>query len=339
MKQYRYILTLILILTFGNTFAHSDFYIVKDFENVKVRIKTGYKYEEIEKVFLIGQLADSFAIQLNYSEPIFLDFNHYYVGNCEPNYFISYDRGKIQNTWSGVSKEDDFLKDKSIVVRQVARQFDSQTTLKLLEYAIINIKKIKSSQNELIYNKNYCQWRINSIDTTLIKGILNEPNSNQINNILSLKIERPFNDFVSYYLQNNKYTVFFSGFHTTKDTALIILDNVYQFYENRKSLIFDTDTSFYYIDGFAKKVSRRHVIQNTNGNYRPYGINYIGNEKFSIHFRYYPKENDPENAEKFVFEKERTLIYLMEKDVLIQNLDELLKNHIPKQSESTNFKY
>jgi hypothetical protein len=310
---------------------------IEDFGNVKVRIKTGFKYEEIQKVFLFGQLAKELAQQLNYSEQIFLDFNHYYVGNCEPDYFISFDKGKIQYTWHGADKEKDFLKEKSIVVRQVARQFDAQTTLKLLEYAILNIRDVKFSQKEIEYQKNYCQWRINSIDTNLIKKILNEPNSDQINKIISLKIERPYNDYVSYYLQNNKYTVFFKylygGDLQTTDTALITLDNVYQFYEGRKSLVFDTDTSFYYIDGFDKKVSERHIIQNTNDYYQPYRINYIGNEKLSIHFRYYPKEVDPEDAKRYIFEKERTLIYLMGKDILIQNLDELINNKNNNQNE------
>jgi hypothetical protein len=241
-----------LIFTFGNSYAHQDFWIIKDFGNVKVRIKTGYRYEEIQKVFLFGQLAEQLAKQLNYSEQIFLDFNHYSVGNCEPVYFISYDNGEIQYTWHGAPKGEKILKKKSIVIRQVAKRFDAQTTLKLLEYAILNIRDIKSSQKEI----NYRQQNINSIDTAFIKKILSEPNSNQINNGLNLKIEKeievPFDSYVSYYLQNNKYTVFFrSTFHKI-DTALITLDNVYQFYEGRKSLVFDTDTSFYYISVFYK---------------------------------------------------------------------------------------
>jgi len=325
MKRYRYILALILILSFGNTFAHQDFSVVRDFGKVKVRIETGYRYEEFHKVFLFGQLAEQLAKQLNYSGEVFLDFDHDYIkSECTPDYFISYDKGYGCGSYEKLN----FLKKKSIVVKQRARQFDAQTTLKLLEYAILNIESIKSSQ-KIIYNKNYYRWwKISSIDTNLIKKILNEPNSNQLNNTLSLKIERPYNDYVSYYLQNNKYTVFFKG-TTQTVTELITLDNVYQFYEDRKSLVFDTDTSFYYIDGFGEKVSKRHIIQNTNDYYKPYRINYIGNEKLSIHFRYHPKKVDPEDAKRYVFEKEQTLIYLMGKDILIQDLDELIN----KQNE------
>jgi hypothetical protein len=149
MKRYGYILTLILTLTCESVFAHQDFWITQDYGNVKVRIKTGYKYEEIYKVFLFGQLAEQFAKQLNYSGNIFLDFSHHYTGDITPDYFISYDKGN--GGYTHKEKGKDLLKKTSIVVRQVARQFDAQTTLKLLEYAILNIENIKSSQTEIEY--------------------------------------------------------------------------------------------------------------------------------------------------------------------------------------------
>jgi hypothetical protein len=63
-------------LTFGTTFAHKDFWKVADFGNVKVRVKTGFQYEEINKAFIIGQLAEKLSKDLNYADTIFLDFNH-----------------------------------------------------------------------------------------------------------------------------------------------------------------------------------------------------------------------------------------------------------------------
>jgi hypothetical protein len=333
MKRYGYILTLIFTLTCGSVYAHQDFWMTEDFGNVKVRIKTGYKYEEIQKVFLFGQLAKQLAEQLNYSEQIFLDFNHYYVGNCEPDYFISFDKGKIQYTWHGADKEKDFLKKKSIVVRQVARQFDTQTTLKLLEYAILNIRDIKSSQKEMEYHKNYCQWRINSIDTNLIKKILNEPNSNQIVKALDLKIERKGINSILYYLQNNKYSVVLRD-NRKGDTVLVTLDNIYQIYDNLHVVIFDTDSSFYYVDDFRKKLSERHVIQNMYGFYEPYFINPIGGNKLSIFYRFDTKPEFDARFNDIVSRNvRRTSIYFVDKDILIQDLDEIINEKINLQNE------
>lgn len=317
----RIIFTIMLLLNIGTVFAHQDLWLTKDFGNVKVRIETGYFYEEISKVFIIGQLAEKFAKQINYNDKIFLDFNHYYTGNCNPDYFISYDKGKIQESWN--DKEKDYLKKKSIVVRQVSRKFDAETTLKLIEYAIENISQIKSSQKSIFYNKNYCQWNINSIDTAQIKKALLNPLSEQLRGVLTLKIEKIDNNFqygLSYFFKDNKYTIF-SREYNKEDTTLLVLDNIYGFEKigNYNAIVFDTDSSFYYVSQNKNMVSERQVIENKYNNYRPYDVQSIGVNKISIYFWYYLKEED-------IQRKHRILIYLTEEDELIQDLDKLIEN-------------
>lgn len=319
MNRHRNILTLILGLAFGTAFAHKDFWMTRDFGNIKVRIKTGYEYEEINKVFIIGQLAEQFSKQLNYTEKIFLDFNHHYTGNCEPDYFISFDKGKIEYSSIGADKEKDFLKEKSIVVRQVSRNFDAKTTLKLLEYAIQNVGQIKFSQKKIHYNKNYCQWIINSIDTTRIKKILLESQSNQLKTVLKLKIENLEKEFVfglSYFFKDNKYSIF-SRSYDQDDKTLLTLKNIYHINKigNSTMMIFDTDSTFYYVN--QNKVSKRHLINNNYNYYRPYKVEGIDRDKISINFTYYSNEEGRQP-------KSRTLLYLIEKDELIQDLDKLI---------------
>jgi hypothetical protein len=322
MKRYKHILTLILVLTFGTVFAHQDFWMTKDFGNVKVRIKTGFEYEEITKVFIIGQLAEQFSKQLNYTDKIFLDFKHHYTGNCDPDYFISFDKGKIEYSWSGADKEKDFLMEKSIVVRQVSRQFEAETTLKLLEYAIQNVGQIKSSQKVINYNKNYCQWTINSIDTTKIDTMLLEPQSIQLKTALSLKIDKPEKEFkygLSYFFKDNKYSIFSRGYNK-EDKTLLTLDNIYDLRKIGSStmMIFDTDSTFYYVNQHQNKVSKQHSINNKYDYYRPYKVENIGGNKISINFSYYSKEEGRQP-------KNRTLIYLIKEDDLIQDLDKLIE--------------
>lgn len=68
---------LLLLLLSTKASAHQDFYVIKEFGNIKTRIKTGFQYEEIKKVEIIGKLAEFLAKELNYNEPILLDFNHF----------------------------------------------------------------------------------------------------------------------------------------------------------------------------------------------------------------------------------------------------------------------
>ena len=323
MKRQRYILTFFLVLTLGTVFAHQDFWVIKDFGNVKVRILTGFEYEEINKVLIFGQLAEQFSKQLNYSEPIFLDFIHSYTENCDPDYFISYDKGKIQDSYIGADKGKDFLIENSIVIRQVSRQFDAESTLKLLEYAILNLVQIQSTQKKIEYNKNYNQWEIYTIDTTLIKKQLLVQISDQIKNTLKTKIERPEKDFsngITYCYKDSFYNVTFKDYNKP-DTIVLSLKNIYQVSRPTNSyfaFVYDSDSTFYFIDS-QKNVSKRHLIIGKYDSYKPFDIDYIGGDKYSIYFSYYSKEPGPQF-------RNRTLIYLSDKDELIQDLDKLLED-------------
>lgn len=83
-------------------------------------------------------------------------------------------------------------------------------------------------------------------------------------------------------------------------------------------IIFDTDSTFYYVNQYQKKVSKRNIINNKHDYYRPYKIEFIGGNKISINFYYYSKEEGRQP-------KDRTLIYLIEEDELIQDLDKLIE--------------
>ena len=323
MKQYRSILVVILSLFFMPTFAHQDYWTTMDYGNVKVRVKTGFDYEEINKAFIIGQLAEKLAKGLDYSGPIFLDFNHYYLEDCVPTYFISYDKGTIEHNWDSDSKEKDYLKSKAIVVRQISRQFNVISTLKLLEYSLKNISKIKALQKKITYSQHYCDWKINSIDTFHIKEQLKIPNSELLNKIIKQRIYRPDKEFkygISYFWQNNMFHLFLRDYKKA-DSTLANIDNIYEIkkFGNSSALVFDSDNSFFYVSQNNKTyVSQKHVINNTFDYYRPYNVENISRDKLSINFSYYPNKSERQP-------KEITLIYLTDKDELIQDLDKLLE--------------
>jgi len=191
-----------------------------------------------------------------------------------------------------------------------------------LEYSIKNIYSIKTSQKQIEYNQNYCQWKINSIDTVLIKEQLKKTNSGLLTKTIKLRIERPDKDFkygISYYWQDNKFHLFIRDYNKS-DTTLASIDNIYDIkkFGSSSALVYDSDSSFFYISQYNRPmVSKRQVINNTYDYYRPFKIENIGGDKLSIYFSYYTKEEGLQP-------KERTLIYLTEKDELIQDLDKLI---------------
>ena len=302
MNRLKYVLLFLFMLAWENASAHTDvvFSHSWDFGNVKVRllIEGGNNEEVKNKVEFIGKMAEYFVKQLNCSYPILLDFNYYYIKDCETDCFLSYN------------------KNNTIVVEQFGNQLDAQTTLKLLEYAISNKKKIKSSQTIINYNKYYYRQTIQSINTTLIQQILCQPNSDNLDMILNLKFNKNKDDFkfgFSYYLQNNKYTLFFRDYD--KDTNLLTLDNIHQLeiINDYAALVFDSDTSFYFVD--ENKISPRHIIQNvTYYGITPFKIEYRDEQKIII----VPTEMYSLGG---VIMQNKYLLYFTEEDKLIQDID------------------
>ncbi len=345
--------------------AHEDFYVTRDFGNVKVRIETGFEYEEISKVMMLGELAEQMAAAMHYSGPVFLDFDHNYVGGRAPEFAISYGLGRIESRW-GV---DSVLTADALVIRQTAPEFKARTTLKLLEYAILNERHIKATQRQVEYartlGKTQYTLKINSIDTLAIAQVLDTPNSALLTRTLNTRIDQPAEDFkagakyylkdgqyvkfpwsydqparnnvthgISYYWQNDQFFVQATGMFNHPDTVLLRLDNIYDFrrFEIASILVFDSDTSFYYVRPFNEPyISPRQVLHDTHNYHRPFKVAYLGGLKFSIGFSYYgTKEKRIEKIEGKDVEVElwgpifRTFLYLAEENKLI-DLDSLIK--------------
>lgn len=312
MRKCRLIISIILLtLNFGAALGHQDFWVIKEYGNIKVRVKSGFDFEEINKAFIIGQLAQTLVKDLGYSKQVFLDFNHHYTGDCEPDYFISFDDGKIKYPWKDYNKQN-LLKGRAIVVRQVARTFDIITTLKLLEYSVLNSEKIKSSQRQIEYNQNYCDWTINSIDTLLIDQQVSQEMSSLVAKLFKSKIERPDKDFqngISYYWSAGNYCIFFRQVGQ-EDKVVLELSGIYNFQriESNTTLIFDSDRSFYCITANNKLVvSKHHKIMDTFDNYRPYRVTKTSEKELSIYFSGF-------------LTGERTLAYSISNDELEQGL-------------------
>jgi hypothetical protein len=318
MRQHK-LLTLFFLLGANIAFGHQDFWVVKDFGNVKVRIKTGFQYEEIKKSWIIGELAYKLCLQLNFTKPVFIDFNHHYVDNCEPGYFLSFDDGSIVQTWE-TGKSKPFLKEKSLVIREVGRQFTPSITLKLLEYAVANVDKIKNTQKTIEYNQNYCQWKIKTVDTLQVKRIVAQNASDVVNKILSTQIfrqeDQEIKGGISYYFQRDKYHIFYRDYDT-KDSVLLSVDNIYQFQNMpiRECIVFDTDSSFYYLKGANNfHTSTRKVIEKIYDNYRPFEIGTVGSYKVTFSFWYY---DGTEGTQP----KERNVLYKSDTGEIVQDLD------------------
>lgn len=302
-----------------SSFAHRDFYVIRDYGNIKVRIVTGYKYEEINKVLIIAQLAEKLSKELNFKEQLFLDFRHNYTDrdNLETDYFLSFDKGEFRYLDSDSDNPGIFDK-KVIVLRQAGKKFDILSTLKLIEYSINNQPFIEKQQKTINYQKLYNRWELKSVDKYVLQKVIEQENSTLVNSIITNKIYRPkrlgndekeFEYGVSYYWQNNKYHLFSRDIG--EDIEIATLDEICYFYElDLVYVVFNSNNSFYHIyNGIVghPSISEKQIMVDVEDNYRPYYVNNIGGTDISIYL--------------WNYKSDRTLIYLAHKNILIQDLD------------------
>lgn len=321
MKRFQLVIVFIIITSFKtkNDFVHQDFFIVENYGNITTRLKTGFQYEEIKKVEFIGKYAEKLCKRISFKKNILLDFDHFYVDYCEPDYFISKGK-KTLNYLKG--QEKDFLEnnidEEIIVIRQIGRKFNITNTLKLIEYAVVNDNKIVEYQNLYNYQKNYSNLKTYSIDTIKVNSIINTKASNNILKVISDKITREEtnkNKYASirYFSKNGKFVV---NYYLNKKRKELILEDVYDFkrINNSEALIFDTDSSFYYVKPRLKNYPKKLIIKNLKNCYRPFIVNKIDGKRISI-------------QPKFYTQKDRTLIFESESQILIQDFDDVFKKH------------
>jgi len=280
--------------------AHQDFYVTKTFDNLTVRIKTGYEYEEINKLKILGELGQKMLEKADYKGAVLIDFNHYYTGTCEPDYFISYDNGAIKNTWDN-KKTKAVLSTSGLVIRIVSSRLDYKKSLELLQYAIENKTDIKKSQKEIKYEQNYCQWYINSIDTVEISNVLKENQSSLVTKTLKQKVyvaDSTWNFGTSYYYQDDSFNFLVRAYNGVPDTVALTVKNVYQVVQigSGSKIIFDTDSSFYYVGWYGGRVvSRKHLIENTKDNFQGFSVREIGDDMLTIYFSRFATKEEIEN--------------------------------------------
>jgi len=253
---------------------------------VIVRITTGYDYEEISKVTMIGELAGRLLKKTNHQRPILLEFEHAYTTPEASNeYFVSWDQGEYFQITDSISSYyyRNVLDRPGIVIRQTGYSFSFENTMKLLEFAIENTNGIRKHQRKYEYDR----FVINSLDTVLLNGVVREELSESLQLFISSnKIQRrEFDDFsmTSYYWQSGEYFITYRNDDSTYSEALKLksikhFERLFYF-----TFIFDTDSSFYVVSSNhpykpAYNLSQKFIITDLNNNHVPYRLSYISGD-------------------------------------------------------------
>lgn len=327
MKRYK-LLSLLLLLSPLSTYANVDIIWCQFFGKVKVAVSTGgYECEDHKKAFMVGELAARLVKKLNYNDTVLLYFNYIHREKESSRYFISFDDGS-ETDIAGKGVPHGLLTKKALVIREAGPGFNAAAILGLLEYAIKNKTLIKDSQKNIEYQSQYYHWRLTSVDTAIARRVAYSASSTAVKEVLAGRVYRPGTvakqkDMLSYYFENNKYHVYCNDYDG-KTSVLLAVDNINQleWLSSREAIVFDTDSTFYYVRDYGiAEVSRRWTIKNMPDYHDPYRVAKIGSHKVAISFGYTNRSSED------WFPDERTLIYRIDKDDLVQDLDKKLDHY------------
>jgi hypothetical protein len=321
-----------VILTFSfllvvvlNVQSHSDIAKTYNFGRVTSSILWGfYEHEERNKAIIISMLADTLLEELHFPDEINLGFSHSYVDKSKETFSLS------------LVSEDKAAPRIKIVLNSY--RYDTEKVLKLLEYAILNLKELKRVDNQDSVavgdfvdgvSKKRRTYRISRISNVLVEFALKKPTSDVVKSLLSKKMYRPSDDMtksnnssISYYIQNDQYHVFHRLTMNGKGYELDVmkLDNIFQFVPAQvfdRVMVFDTDSSFYFLNYFnAKSVQlSRKIVPSLNVKYYPYQVSFPGQSMVTF--------SKMDNT-KMGYSNDRYYIYRIEDEYLVTDLNKVI---------------
>jgi len=301
------------------SYAHEGIGFTQDYGNVRVLSYKEVDVEAFRKAFIIGQLTKKLADELQYTEPIYLDFHHnlFNSDSLSSIYHVSVENFKYHDEANGNPEK--------LIIRQYANDYDVLSTLKLIAYAILNKGTIKKIQQEKENPIKYGVRKFLSVNDDKIASILQLPITEIVAKVMQTRIDRPvFSDErrpeISYYWQNNQYHVFRNMWmHQEKENVeLLTLSHMYQFVNlDLVFLLFDSSASFYYINinryeeqGGRNKVSARHIIEDVGDVDWGKTISRVSHDDVSIYFTQGAMGSG----------KKRMLLYFQATDTLVQDV-------------------
>jgi len=309
------LLIIVCLLFCQSNFAHTDKIFSFHFNNVTVRFKTGFYFEEVEKAKMIGKAVERLAIEHQFNENILLDFTHNYAYFKNKNYtFVSHGIGdyKVNNgeiefsIWTEIT-------DKYLIIEQHDSVFDIKRTLQLIEASILNFENITAIQLQpIIIGKDIYGDEISmSIPVKTIQEMTKKPLTNLGEKVLASRIykEETVPQKLSYYTINNEFVLFFRDKYGYEKIVDIVSDIRYiENVEENHFFVFQSWNTFHYYEKHtSKKVTHLTLDSIKNTIFINISIAKVNDDKsFNIkHFGI--THNEPLNSAVFSTSQEKVI--------------------------------
>lgn len=281
----------ILALLFSfNCFAHKDRVIGKTYGNVKIYMKTGFAYSDIDKIQIVGQLSEKLSERLHYKDTIFIEYIQDYTNKYDNDLYLLEFNNSNYKIIGGIKSEYTIKSNNSgLSVRIYADRINIVEVLKLVEFTINNKEKTNSylTKKEIGFNR-YEEQPLNSVATD--EKIIDEIYSSESELIKELinkrfLVKEQDNYGIEIYWMNDKFIFEYNHIHSDKQEFVFELkDYYYHKYLNVNDiLIFVDKNSFYYLDGTNDE--KKELIKMDNNSYAPLITMDFGNKVLFHPFR------------------------------------------------------
>lgn len=312
--RHKIIIIITLFSLSITSFAHKDTYILENYGNVKVLMKTGFEYSEINKIKIVGKLAEKISEQLKYKDTILVEYVHDYTNQyLDDLYLLEYNNSSKKLIFGIRSNYNILSNNYGLSVRIYAKKINIIDVLKLIEFTLKNKektndyltkKKIRLKNKEYNYDESPEEEYITQIisdatDDTYVKSIINA-NSKLISTIIKTKVdvEKEEHSGIEVYWENDKFLFEFKHHSKIKNELVFQIKDYYYsipvFFSSNELIIFINENSFYHLDYPNKEVHKLNHIK--NGTYFPV-LSSRFNDKILIYDRinsfnvFLPKKN------------------------------------------------
>lgn len=254
MRNYFLILLTLCFSTF--TYAHKDKLKLQTHGNIKTFCTATFHYSVFEKVTAIGILSEKLAKELNYKDTLLIEVRKPHFKKASNDYY----RFDVNNSAYHLICEPCYeapYKAEGMSIRIQAKDINVTDVLKIVEYAILNKKKLDKLQKiQKDYNeKNEFLGQYRYIPKEELAGIWKNQSS-LITGLISEKIPLlPLeeNEFKLFW-QNNNFIFEYKRLGKGDDNIVLSIPNYYYFTsKNWNGLVFLNPNQFYYINSYKNE--------------------------------------------------------------------------------------
>lgn len=239
--------------------------------------------------------------------------------------YLSYDKFE-GDEWNS-AEQNRPVKGFGIRIRLSLNSKRAESVLKLLDYALNNVKELESQSNNYYALDEDLRPEELTVSSVVMSDILKKQVDDKIKNTLAIKVFRSNSKihhevYTRYFFQNDKY-YFVDSYRG--DSVYLELSNVYQIINEYYlgTLIFDTDSTGYFYNVESKSLSSKFKIDDKKAAFY-FTHTSSDTDKKRIYFEY---DSYTEGKKKF--------IYLANRFMLIQKVEVLEDEIINRVIEGT----